>query len=90
LPSGNRERLVDCMGEFVKYTIVMRPHFELFEDRFSERKEKHDREIRSMTVKNDIVDKILFCFRWKIERSRWGHFVLDRPVDSGVRILSLG
>jgi arsenic resistance protein ArsH len=40
LPSGNRDRLVDCMEEFVKYTIVMRPHFELFGDRFSERKEK--------------------------------------------------
>ncbi|PVH70995.1 arsenate resistance ArsH [Cadophora sp. DSE1049] len=38
LPSGNRDRLVDCMEEFVKYTIIMRPHFELFGDRFSERK----------------------------------------------------
>ncbi|TVY36521.1 NADPH-dependent FMN reductase [Lachnellula occidentalis] len=37
LPSGNRERLVDCMEEFVKYTIIMKPHFELFGDRFSER-----------------------------------------------------
>ncbi|TID24840.1 arsenate resistance ArsH [Venturia nashicola] len=40
MPSGNRDRLVDCMEEFVKYTIVMRPHFELFGDRFSERREK--------------------------------------------------
>ena len=40
LPSGNRDRLVDCMEEFVKYTIVMRPRFELFGDRFSERKER--------------------------------------------------
>lgn len=39
-PSSNRDRLVDCMEEFVKYTIVMRPHFDLFGDRFSERKEK--------------------------------------------------
>ena len=23
MPSGNRDRLVDCMEEFVKYTIVM-------------------------------------------------------------------
>jgi arsenical resistance protein ArsH len=38
-PSGNRDRLVDCMEEFVKYTIVMRPHFDLFGDRFSEREE---------------------------------------------------
>ncbi|KAI4640687.1 hypothetical protein J4E93_008277 [Alternaria ventricosa] len=40
MPSGNRDRLVDCMEEFVKYTIVMRPHFDLFGDRFSEREEK--------------------------------------------------
>ena len=40
MPSGNRDRLVDCMEEFVKYTIVMRPRFELFGDRFSERKER--------------------------------------------------
>jgi arsenical resistance protein ArsH len=35
----NRDRLVDCMEELVKYTIVMRPHFEVFGDRFSEREE---------------------------------------------------
>jgi len=29
LPSGNRERLVDCMEEFVKYTIILKPHFDL-------------------------------------------------------------
>ncbi|KAK6834993.1 arsenate resistance ArsH [Apiospora arundinis] len=39
LPSGNRDRLVDCMEEFVKYTIIMRQHFNLFADRYSERKE---------------------------------------------------
>lgn len=38
MPGGNRDRLVDCAEEFVKYTIVMRPHFGLFSDRFSERK----------------------------------------------------
>ncbi|KAJ9669634.1 hypothetical protein H2201_000017 [Coniosporium apollinis] len=37
MPSDNRDRLVDCMEEFVKYTIVMRPHFHLFKDRFSKR-----------------------------------------------------
>ena len=37
MPSGNRERVVDCMEELVKYTIVMRPHFDLFSDRYSER-----------------------------------------------------
>ncbi|KAJ5090826.1 hypothetical protein N7532_009510 [Penicillium argentinense] len=40
IPSGNRDRLVDCMEEFVKYTILIRPHIELFGDRFSEREEK--------------------------------------------------
>lgn len=40
LPSSNRDRLVDCMEELVKYTIVMRPHFDLFGDRFSEREER--------------------------------------------------
>lgn len=39
IPSSNRDRLVDCMEELVKYTIVMRPHFDLFGDRFSEREE---------------------------------------------------
>lgn len=37
MPSSNRDRVVDCMEEFVRYTIVMRPHFELFGDRYSER-----------------------------------------------------
>ncbi|MCJ1383881.1 hypothetical protein MMC17_006995 [Xylographa soralifera] len=40
MASPNRDRLVDCMEEFVKYTIVMRPYFNLFGDRFSEREEK--------------------------------------------------
>jgi arsenic resistance protein ArsH len=44
MPSGNRDRLVDCMEEFVKYTIVMRPHFDLFGDRYSEREEKRVKE----------------------------------------------
>jgi arsenic resistance protein ArsH len=39
MPGGNRDRLVDCM-EFVKYSIVMRPHFDLFSDRYSERTER--------------------------------------------------
>ncbi|RAH50636.1 arsenic resistance protein ArsH [Aspergillus brunneoviolaceus CBS 621.78] len=46
LPSGNRDRLVDCMEEFVKYTILMRPHLELFGDRYSEREEKRMKEER--------------------------------------------
>jgi len=39
MAGGNRDRLVDCVEEFVKYTIIMRAHFDLFGDRFSERKE---------------------------------------------------
>lgn len=44
LPSGNRERLVDCMEEFVKFTVMQRPYKESFGDRFSERKERRERE----------------------------------------------
>lgn len=44
--SGNRDRLVDCMEEFVKYTIVMRPHFALFGDRYSERKEREEKRLK--------------------------------------------
>ncbi|PGH12554.1 arsenical resistance protein ArsH [Helicocarpus griseus UAMH5409] len=44
MPSGNRDRLVDCMEEFVKYTVLMRPHFDLFADRYSERTERRIKE----------------------------------------------
>lgn len=37
MPSGNRDRVVDCMEEFVKYTLIMRKHFDVFGDRYSER-----------------------------------------------------
>ena len=40
IEGGNRMRLVDCMEELVKYTILMRPHFDLFGDRCSEREER--------------------------------------------------
>ena len=39
LPSGNRERVVDVMEEFVKHTVILRPHFHLFGDRYSGRME---------------------------------------------------
>jgi len=42
-PSGNRERLVDCMEGFVKYMIVMRPHFQIFGDRYSEREARREK-----------------------------------------------
>lgn len=44
MPSGNRDRLVDCMEEFVKYSIVMRPWFGVFGDRYSERREREIKE----------------------------------------------
>ncbi|POR38855.1 NADPH-dependent FMN reductase ArsH [Tolypocladium paradoxum] len=47
MPSSNRDRLVDCMEELVKYTIVMRPHFDLFGDRFSEREELRTKEAKA-------------------------------------------
>ncbi|KAH7382276.1 flavoprotein-like protein [Pyrenochaeta sp. MPI-SDFR-AT-0127] len=57
MPSGNRDRLVDCMEEFVKYTIVMRPHFDLFGDRYSEREEKRIKEekARLSNMKNGVL-----------------------------------
>ena len=51
-PSSNQDRLVDCMEELVKYTIVMRPHFHLFGDRYSEREERRSKE--EATRKTDI------------------------------------
>ncbi|KAL4951091.1 arsenate resistance ArsH [Aspergillus filifer] len=45
-PSSNRDRLVDCMEEFVKYTILIRPHLATFGDRFSEREERRIKEAR--------------------------------------------
>ena len=48
IPSGNRDRLVDCMEELVKYTIVMRPHFALFGDRYSERLSRAEQERKKL------------------------------------------
>jgi len=57
-PSGNRDRLVDVMEEFVKYSIVMRPHFELFGDRYSERTEKREK-LQKEKAKKDGVNGVL-------------------------------
>jgi len=46
MEGGNRDRLVDCAEEFVKYTILMRPHFGLMGDRFSERSERRVKEAK--------------------------------------------
>lgn len=37
MAGSNRDRLVDCAEEFVKYTIIMRQHLGLFGNRYSER-----------------------------------------------------
>ena len=57
MSSGNRDRLVDCMEEFVKYTILMRPYFELFGDRYSEREERRIRDEKAalLDIKNEVV-----------------------------------
>lgn len=53
MPGGNRDRLVDCVEEFVKYTIIMREHFDLFGDRFSERKDLDiEALVNGMSIKN--------------------------------------
>jgi len=61
MPSGNRDRLVDCMEEFVKYTIVMRPHFDLFGDRYSEREEKRLKEekAKKLEMENATTSKTM-------------------------------
>lgn len=46
MPGGNRDRVVDCVEEFVKYTILMRPHFGLMSDRFSEREEQRAKDAK--------------------------------------------
>ena len=49
-PSGNRDRIVDCMEELVKYTIIIRPRFDLFGDRYSERAERRAKEEKTRQV----------------------------------------
>ncbi|GAB7332421.1 hypothetical protein MBLNU13_g04230t1 [Cladosporium sp. NU13] len=46
MEGGNRDRVVDCAEEFVKYTILMREHFGLMGDRFSEREERRAKEAK--------------------------------------------
>jgi arsenic resistance protein ArsH len=41
------------MEEFVKYTLVMRPHFELFGDRYSEREERRGKEEKARLEKEE-------------------------------------
>ncbi|KAF2744539.1 arsenate resistance ArsH [Sporormia fimetaria CBS 119925] len=54
MPSGNRDRLVDCMEEFVKFTVVMRPCFEVFGDRYSERVERRKKKEEEQRLVNKV------------------------------------
>ena len=45
---SNRDRLVDCMEEMVRYTFIMRPHIEMFADRYSERREAEEAEAKKV------------------------------------------
>lgn len=54
MPGGNRDRVADCVEEFVKYTIIMREHFELFGDRYSERAEKEKKEAAAAGKTNGV------------------------------------
>ena len=58
IPSSNRMRLVDCMEEFVKYTILMKPHFALFGDRCSERVERTEIEKKRAEAGSNEIGKI--------------------------------
>jgi arsenic resistance protein ArsH len=40
MPSSNRDRLVDVCEELVKFSIILLPHAELLNDRYSEREER--------------------------------------------------
>lgn len=46
MSGGNRDRVVDCVEEFVKYTIIMRPYFGQLGDRFSEREEQRAKDAK--------------------------------------------
>ena len=43
MPGGNRDRVVDCAEELIKFTIIMRQQFALLGDRYSERKEEEEK-----------------------------------------------
>lgn len=43
MPSSNRDRLVDVCEELVKFTVLLGPHSDLLNDRYSEREEKKKR-----------------------------------------------
>ncbi|KAN0070656.1 Flavoprotein-like protein [Elaphomyces granulatus] len=59
MPGSNRDRLVDCVEEMVKYSIIMREHFDLFNDRFSERRAAENSALESLNSSGkDVVNGV--------------------------------
>ena len=54
MPSGNRDRIVDCIEELVRYAIIVRPCFNLFGDRYSERSQRRAKEEKARQGVKDI------------------------------------
>ena len=51
-----------CVKQFIKYTIIMRPHFDLFGDRFSEcPKEEFRAKIEEVNRVNGTANVELSC-----------------------------
>ena len=83
LPSGNRDRLVDCMEELVKYTIVMRQGFDLFGDRYSEREDR-----RKKKAKKDDEEKVRKEQELKVEAGEKEN-VKDGDDVNGIKLGNL-
>ena len=79
LPSGNRDRLVDCMEELVKYTIVMRQGFDLFGDRYSEREDR-----RKKKAKKDDEERVRKEQELRVEAGEKEN-VKDRDDVNGIK-----
>ena len=83
LPSGNRDRLVDCMEELVKYTLVMRQGFDLFGDRYSEREDR-----RKKKAKKDDEEKVRKEQELKVEAGEKEN-VKDGDDVNGIKLGNL-
>lgn len=51
--SGNRDRVVDCVEEFVKMSLVMRDWSGVWSDRYSERKQKKEKQEKDEREKKE-------------------------------------
>ena len=47
MPGGNRDRLADCVEEMIKFSLILREHFDLFNDRSRERRETEARSVQN-------------------------------------------